>query len=361
MPNAMGGPQTYFLNLVEALVKIDSANEYVVFLNAEAVKQFPITAPMLRVQACRVPGRVRPLRLLWENLILPGQARRARLDVVHSLGYIAPFALSGRSVVTVLDMIHYLHPHDVEPLKRLLWRVLFPLSLRRVDEIVSISRSVKKDIARFFPWAESKITPIPLGVNHALFNQAPSNKPVPFHTQNTQPFILSVASISPHKNIGTLFRAFARIRATAPDLQLVLVGMKTAASDDMLRLAHTLSIDRHVIFAGRILDRELVTLYQSARALVFPSLYEGFGLPLLEAMACGCPVIASDRSSIPEVVGNAALLFNPENIDQLIELILRVLFSEDTRSEFKQLGIEQAARFTWETTASQTLDLYRSC
>jgi glycosyltransferase involved in cell wall biosynthesis len=361
IPDAMGGTQTYFLNLLRALVRIDPANEYLAFLNKNGAQNSRIASTNLQVQICPIPGRMRSLRLLWESLLLPSYARRLQIDLLHSLGYIAPFALSIPSVITVMDMIHYIYPYEIEKSKRILWKVLFPASLRRAKHAISISKSVKRDIVRFFPWAESKTTPISLGVDHTLFNPSLPGENFSFENDKVRQFILAVASISPHKNIGTLIRAFAQVQRMWPDLRLALVGMKTCHAKALEQLVHNLSLDAQVHFLGRISDMELAKLYRRARVLVFPSLYEGFGLPLLEAMACGCPVIASNRSSMPEVCEDAALLFDPDDVIQLTQVIVEVLSSEELRTELQRRGLEHAAKYTWETTATKTLEVYHRC
>jgi len=142
IPNTMGGTQIFFLNLTKNLVKIDPNSEFVVFLNADATHHFNLRAPNLSVQTCPIPGRLRPLRLPWENTVLPSYASRHGLDIVHSLGYIEPPILSIPSVVTVLNMIHYIHHGNIDTTKQILWRLLFPLWLKRADRVLSISHSV---------------------------------------------------------------------------------------------------------------------------------------------------------------------------------------------------------------------------
>jgi len=361
IPDAMGGTQTYFMNLLRALLRIDPMNTYVVFLNKDGARNFTIASANLQVQICPIPGRTRSLRLLWENLLLPSYVRRSQIDLLHSLGYIAPIALSVPSVITVPDMIHYIYPDEIEKPKRMLWKVLFPVSLRRANHVISISKSVKGDIVRFFPWAEPKTTPISLAVDHTLFNLSLPGENSSFENGKVCQFIIAVASISPHKNIGTLIQAFAQVQRMWPSLQLVLVGMKTSSAKTLSQLIHTLSLDAQIQFLGRISDMQLVKLYRSAKVLVFPSLYEGFGLPLLEAMSCGCPVIASNRSSIPEVVEDSALLFDPEDVAQLTQAVVEVLSSEESRTELVRRGLEHSAKYTWETTATETLKVYHRC
>lgn len=361
IPNAMGGTQTYFLNLLRALVCMDPSNNYLVFLNKDGAKDFRLAFPNLQAKVCPIPGRPRSLRVLWENAFLPSYTGRCHIDLLHSLGYLAPFGLSIPSIITVMDMIHYIYPDEIEKSKIITWKALFPASLRRADHVISISESVKREIACFFPWAESKTTPIPLGVDHALFRPLLPGEESFYVNDEARQFILAVGSLLPHKNLETLVRAFAMMHKTQPTLQLAIVGMSTSHAPRLRQLSHDLSVEARVRFLGRIADQELIHLYRRARVFVFPSLYEGFGLPLLEAMACGCPVIASNRSSIPEVSKDAAILVDPEDISQLISALTQVLSSEKVSAELRRRGLERAATFTWESTAARTLAVYRHC
>ena len=352
-PNGMGGTQTYFLNLVQALIKTHTDHEICVFLNADGADKFPFASPKLKIVRCFVPGQLRPLRLLWEYMVLPYYAKRQKLQILHSLGYISPIVPKIPLVVTVLDMIHYVRPKETGAFKQLLWRILFPLSLRTVNRIITISQNVGQEICANFPWAASKVIPIHLGVDHELFRIPDCRKGA-----GDTPFVLAVASIQPHKNLDGLIKAFAKVRQHLPYTRLVLVGMKTPTHEKLLKLIEALSLDDAVGFTGRISDQELIDLYQNAAVMVFPSLYEGFGLPILEAMACGCPVIASDCSVFREVAGDAALLINPEDYDELMNAMIKVINNEAIRSSLIGRGLKHVKIYTWEKTAEQTVSVY---
>ena len=355
IPDGMGGTQTYFLRLLEALLRADRDDEYVVFVNADGADRLPVRSARLRVEACPVPGTLRPARLLWEQWEVPRRAARLQLDLVHSLGYLAPGGLRMPSVVTVLDMIHYIHPDQIEPLKRGLWRVLFPRSLRRARRVIAISESVKRDIVRFFPWAGPKVTAVPLGVDRQLFSPAPEGS---VRASGEPPFVLGVASPAPHKNVDGLLRAFALAADAVPGLRLRLAGMVTRTTEALAGLAESLGLAGRVEFTGRVDDAALAELYRQAAVMVFPSRYEGFGLPALEAMACGCPVIASDRASLPEVVGDAALRVDPDDVEAMAAALRRVLGDAGLRSELRCRGLARAAGLSWDLTAERTLDVY---
>lgn len=360
LPNSMGGTQTYFLSLLDALSATTPKDEYVVYLNATAEKQFSISHPNVTTHSAPIDGKNRLVRLAWENLALPLRVNSDRLDIFHALGYLLPRGVSAPSVVTVLDMIHYARPKDISSQKMTLWRRMFPDSLKRADRVIAISNSVKNDICTFFPWAENKIHVTPLAVDHTLFNPPAS---IDIHTTllpSGRPFILGVASLAAHKNLDGLVRAYAMVRSHFPDFDLCLVGMKSPAYAEISSLVEELKLESHVIFTGRVPDHELVNLYHRAEMLVFPSHYEGFGLPVLEAMACGCPVVASDRYSVPEVAGDAALLIDPRNTEQIADAIMLVIQSAQIKSELIDRGLRRSMQFTWQRTAHSTHDVYQS-
>jgi glycosyltransferase involved in cell wall biosynthesis len=290
-------------------------------------------------------------------MVLGSRARTLRLDIVHSLGYLSPLRLDTKSVVTILDMVHYLHPNDIPRSKRYLWQLLLPTTLRRVDRIITISESVKRDLAQLFPRAALKAVAVPLAVDRSVFHPDPMGSVERRGADGTRT-VLAVASMSPHKNLEVLVRAVSQLRHEGATLRLLLVGRESRTSLELQRLAEDLGVADVLEFAGHVPEETLVRLYREAAVMVFPSLYEGFGLPPLEAMACGCPVIASSASSIPEVVGDAALFFDPRDPTVLAGHLRTVLGSDEVRASLVTRGFENVARFSWATTAARTLGVY---
>lgn len=356
LPDSMGGTQTYFLNLVKNLVHGAPNDQFFLFINAIAAASYDFRAGNLTVVHCQVSGHDRMMRLIWENTVLPKHARHYQLDLMHSLGYLSPLAMPIPSVVTVLDMIHFTRPADIGASKLLMWRLLFPLSLARAAKIITISRSVMDELVSFYPWVAKKTSPIHLGVDHELFSINSSSA----RSMSLQhPYVLAVASLSRHKNLGAIIRAFSLVAVQMPVLHLLLVGMRSNAAEELFSLARESGLSDRIRFTGRIPDSELVSLYQNATAFIYPSFYEGFGLPVLEAMACGCPVIASNRFSIPEIAGDAALLIDPSDTLQVAGATAMLVNSPGLRESLVKRGIHQAKRFNWTKTAEETLDVYR--
>lgn len=350
--DGMGGTQTYLLELLNALLATGD-DELIVFLGAQAA-QLPLQSPRLRVVNCPLPARGRAMHLVWEHAGFWASAHKSRIDVLHSLGYLAPPVGDLPHVVTVLDLVHYAFPTQIKPLKRMLWSYLLPASLRRVSAIITISDSVRSEMAKRFPWAATKAVTVPLGVDHSRFS--PGVTP-----HKRSPSILAVASPFPHKNLDGLLRAFARVRVERNDVILRLAGMHTPTSGRLMELAQRLCLGGAVEFLGRVSDDQLADLYRDASVMAFPSLYEGFGLPLLEAMASGCPVVCGNCAAVREVVGDAALITDVTDPVELASSLLQILdTSSEAANQLRERGFARASLFTWAETARRTRAVYES-
>jgi glycosyltransferase involved in cell wall biosynthesis len=349
----MGGTQTYLLRLVEGMRRVAPQHDYVLFLNEEGAAVRAPEFEGLEVDVCPLTGRVRPLRLLWEHTRLQARARSQNVDLLHSLGYIGPSHLSMPGVVTVLDLVHYHYPRQISFGKRTLWRWLFPRSLATAKHIVTISESVAADLQLLFPETRGRVTAVPLGVDAVTYPLADAGS-----RAGAQRYLLAVASPAPHKNLVTVLRALELLAGERPSLLLKVAGMRTSTTDHLGRVARELGIAERVEFTGHVDNTALDALYRGAAAMIFPSLYEGFGLPPLEAMARGCPVIASDRPAVPEVVGDAALTFSAENPQALASAIRAVLDDPALRGRLRASGLARAQVFNWDATARGTLGVY---
>lgn len=351
-PDAMGGTQTYLLRLLAAMRRVAPQHEYVLFVNEEGAAARAPELDGLELDVCPFSGRTRPLRLLWEHTRLRSRARARGVDLLHSLGYITPSDLPMPSVVTVLDLVHYRFPRQIGFAKRAVWRWLFPRSLAAADHIVTISHSVAAELEDRFPRTRGRVTAVPLGVDAAPESSSAAK------TMADELYLLAVASPAPHKNLVTVLRAMRSLAASHPTLKLKLVGMRTNTTARLAEASRELGVESRVEFTGRVDDVRLDALYRGAAAMVFPSLYEGFGLPPLEAMARGCPVIASDRSAVPEVVGDAAILFDAEDASALARAVDMLLADPHEQARLRAAGLSRARAFTWDATARGTLGVY---
>ena len=361
IPGLVGGSETYLRNLLSKLASIDSDNEYVLFTNTENSGSFNLEKANFLEVRCPIPARFRPARILWEQFILPIQCRRHKIDLLHSPGYVSPIVLPCPSVVSIHDMNYFFFPDDWSRLALLALKILVPLSARSSSQVIAVSQSSKKHIVKILKISEDKVNVTHNGVEKI------------FHPHHTRPdilkiknrmgikgsFILSVAFSHPHKNLGRLLQAYYILRKDrGVTHQLLLTGSPGRDHLELVRKVRKLGIDQEVIFTGYLPGHQLPLVYQAADLFVFPSLYEGFGLPILESMACGTPVVSSNAASLPEVVGKAGILVDPYDIDEMAEAMYRVLSDKSVAEDLTKRGLEQSKKFSWTETARKTLAIY---
>ena len=358
VPGETGGMETYARELVARLAAVDGLR-LTAFLNREAAEGE--SGPWHDIPNVTLPVRARN-RVEWvrgEQQHLPRQAARAGCDVVHSLASTAPLHGRFKRVTTIHDLNYKLVPEAHFGLLKVGMGVLVPASARRSHRIVAVSRSTARDLERHLRVAAAKIDVVPQGVSQdGAIDATPEPRMRADLDLGDRPLLLSVSAKRPHKNLLRLLEAHARLDpATRP--VLVIPGYETQHEAELVERARKLGSDGEVRFPHWLGQADLEGLYAAAAAFVFPSLYEGFGLPVLEAMRRGVPVACSDRSSLPEVAGDAALLFDPED-ERQIERALRMLLEDtDTRARLSAAGPERAAKFSWDATAEGTVASYR--
>lgn len=307
----------------------------------------------------RLPGL-----LTLGHVLIPAAAKRLRLDVIHDPTGVTPLLFGGggaRVVVTVHDVFPLSYPGHSAALDNLIYRRWLPYALPRVDCIITDSQHSRSDILRFMKVNPERIQAVPLGVR-ALFKPIPEREAralVKSACGVDKPYLLCVGSINTRKNLTLALRAFAAIQHDHPALRLVLVGGRSFATPLVEQTMTELMITDKVILAGTVEDHLLPAFYSAAEAFLFPSLYEGFGLPVLEAMACGTPVIVSNAASLPEVAGEAALLIDPHSVESISTAVQRVLTDATLKLDLRARGLARAAQFTWEKNARETLAIYR--
>jgi glycosyltransferase involved in cell wall biosynthesis len=302
----------------------------------------------------------RDLRTLSEHLYSPVRLPLGRIDVFNTL--MAPVVNFPWSLVLHMKTMHaYTAPEAIKPLPRLYRRLNYPRSARAADAIIINSESLRSEIQRYLDVDPRKLKLIYEAVDHDLFrpgDAGAARADVARHGV-TKPFVLFVSSLWPYKNCDGLLRAWALARGDLGDRQLAVVGAgrdeKYLAS--LRSLAAELGIASDVIFVGGVPLEETVSFYRAADVFVYPSLNETFGLPILEAMACGCPVVTSDTSAMPETAGGAAVLSDPKDPASIAKAILEA--AGPGRDRLRELGLQRAGQFTWAATAASTLDVYR--
>jgi glycosyltransferase involved in cell wall biosynthesis len=310
---------------------------------------------------CRANG-ARPAlpTSIWMQCLLPGQLARSSIDVCHFTNNVATLASPCPSVVTIHDMTLWLFPQH-HPRRRLLtMRPLIPLAARRADAIVTVSHSAKKDIVRLLRVPEDKVRVIAEA-------PAPCFKPITGRQLEDarrrlglpRRFFLYVGTIEPRKNLVRLLEAMGRLRASTREFPpLLVVGPRGWRDHAIFAAVDRLDLGGGVRFLGQVSTDTLVLIYNLAEALVFPSLYEGFGLPVVEAMACGTPVITSRRGSLPETAGDAAEFVNPSEVEDIAHAMQMLAADTERRAELRARGLSQAAQFTWVKAASLTREVY---
>ncbi len=296
--------------------------------------------------------------VLGEQTLLPALAARDGVELMHSMASTAPLWGRFRRVVTVHDLIYARVPDAHAGLRDKGMRVLVPGAARRSDRVIADSQSTREDLVTLLGVAAERIDVVPLGLG-TVRRDAPLAEPdvrARFEL-GERPVLLSVSAKRPHKNLLALLGALAQI-APADRPVLVIPGYPTAHERELRARASALDLASDVRFPAWVSEEELEGLWSIARAFVFPSLYEGFGLPVLEAMARGVPVTCSNASSVPEVAGDAALLFDPHDESAIAQALRQVLGDEALRERLRALGLARAREFTWERTARLTLDSY---
>jgi glycosyltransferase involved in cell wall biosynthesis len=354
------GINWYIYNLLQHLPSADPDLRYTAFLCE------PQFSPPPGLQLWRPHwSTTAPLRrMMWEQLAAPFALRRHGIDLFHAMAFVAPLSSPCPTVVTVLDLSFFRYPSAFTTGKRLYLQLMTRLSARRAAQVIAISDSTRRDVIATLGISPSRVQTVYCGIDER-FRALPPSQIEAFRGQKGLPdrFILFLGTIEPRKNVTHLVEAFARLCARHPnaaaDLYLVIAGAKGWLFEPLFAKVSSLGLEDRVLFPGYVPEKEKEWWYNAATCFCYPSLYEGFGLPPLEAMACGVPVITSDTSSLPEVVGEAGLMRPPQDIDALSTALHQVMGDPDLRAILSEQGKKQAAKFSWAQAAQQTAQIYR--
>lgn len=356
-----GGIGRYAVELLKALAALPGAPE-LVLLTTER-EDPPGLWGRFEHHALRGCRRL-PALMTYGNLALSAAVRRLRLDLVHDPNGIAPFlgpqGGAGR-IVTLHDAFPYVHPETHNRLDNWRYRTMLPAAARRADGVITVSDCSRRDLAAHLGLDPASISVISSAVSGQMAPVAPgaARQETLARYGIAWPYLLYVGGINGRKNIARLFEAFALVRAARPAMRLVVVGQRQWRTGAIDAAYQALGPDPGVIFTGYVADGDLPALYSAAELFVFPSLYEGFGFPPLEAMSCGTPVVTAGTSSLPEVVGDAALTVDPYDVQAIAAAVLRLLAEDELRATLRRRGSARAALFSWERVARQTLALYK--
>jgi len=360
MSGKYGGMHVYLENLLKNLLGIDHENSYILFCNAQNYKYLSFKNSNAKKVLCPVAKGLSISKTLWEQILLPLQTLIHRIDILFSPAYIAPALLNCKSVVTIHCTKYIHHPEDFDSLSLPILKLLIPLSARRCNRIITVSNCAKSEIMKAFNVPETKITVIPYA---AAPHFCPSDKTDNFIIEKygmKKKYILSVASTKPHKNLRGLIEAYVNLRESDKiDHQLVLVGDKRPLLKDDWVSKNFSKWQDDIVLAGIIPNDQLPPFYNNAEVFVFVSKYESFGIPIIESMACGTPVVTSTTFSMPEAAGGCALLANPHNPEDIADKIERLIKDENLRSELIVKGRKHAGTFSWGKTAELTLNVFK--
>ena len=353
----MGGISQYVLHLLSALAALDKENEYTIFQSWKDGRSRTPSATHFRCHSLYTPCHHR-----LERWALAAELWPHRLDVFHSPDFIPPAFGAKRRIITVHDLNFHYYPQFLTVESKRYYADQIQWAVRVADHISADSEATRQDLIDILHVPEPKVTTIHLAAN-PLYEQTYSETAVAATLQQhnlPHGFILFVGTLEPRKNLPMLLRAYALMRReTAVDVPLILIGSKGWLYDEIFATIEELGLRDHVRHLPHIFDEQLAHLYTAAGVLVTPSYYEGFGLPALEAMHCGCPVIVSNRGSLPEVAGEAGLLLDPDDMTAWAESMAQVLSSADLRARMVKNGRVQAQKFSWQKTAAATLKLYQ--
>jgi glycosyltransferase involved in cell wall biosynthesis len=283
--------------------------------------------------------------------------RNLQIDLLHATYNVSPF-IRLPYVVTVHDVIFRLYPQYFSPRVRLLLTTLMPVSMWRARIVITVSETSKRDIIQFYPFTRNKIV-VTHEAGGPIVNVQGEPTVVDKYTQGKE-FILTVGTVQPRKNIARLVQAYIILRQLQiTTARLVIVGRSQWQGSEIQQIAAGSMYSHDIIFTGYLDDAAVAALYQACAVFIYPSLYEGFGLPLLEAMSFGAPVITSNTSSLPEVAGDAALLIDPLSIEQITDALKRILTDPNLSENLRMCGRKRASQFTWQRTALETLEAYK--
>jgi glycosyltransferase involved in cell wall biosynthesis len=360
-----GGIGRYARELLRALAAADPENTYRIFVASPRPIPFPLPPLPARASLFQLPLHDRWLARLWHRarLPIPIELALGPLDLYHSPDFTLPPTLPGTpALLTVHDLSFVRDPDSAAPSQRRYLEAVVPRSVGRASRILVDSEATRADVIELYRLPPDKVTVLYGGVDESL---QPISDPATLSAVRARyglghfPFILSVGTLQPRKNYVRLVQAFGQLAPSVPGLLLVIGGGKGWLYDSIFAEVNRLGLEGRVCYPGYVADGDLPALYSAAQVFAYPSLYEGFGLPVLEAMACGTPVVTSTASCLPEVAGGAALLVEPRDVDGLAAALRRPLEDDGLRQSLIAKGRVRARQFTWTKAARQLLEIYQ--
>lgn len=361
------GDEVVFFNLVKNLADIDNENEYLLFTDitdATALQYIGVIFGIENKKNFQIVSLESPNKFIWNLWTLPQYLKKNPVDAYHTQ-YITPFFVPReiKIITHVHDVSFLAYPELIKKTDLFFLKLLIPISLKRADKIIAVSEFTKNEIVKYYKTDPQKIEVVYNAVGEDFLQSDYSgNELFEIRKKYNLPeeFILYIGTLQPRKSIPMLIRAFARMKEENPEIKLVLAGNRNAHNFDsnIDKEIERLKISGNIIFPGFVDEKDKSALFQLAKAFIFPSLYEGFGIPILEAMSQKIPVLASDISVHREIAGNGALYFNPESIDEMQEKLYNILVDENLRKNLINLGNVRLDFFSWKKSAEKMLEIY---
>lgn len=309
-----------------------------------------------------LPTHRPPVRILWEQLVQPFEILRRKPDLLHGLAFVLPVATTTPGIITIFDLSFFHVPETFNRVNRLYLQTMSRVSAKRAVHICAIAEHGRQDIVKILGVTPDKVSVVYPGLDPRFATPPTASEIAEFRQRKGLPdrYVLFQGTLEPRKNVPMLVRAYAEARKQVPDVHLVLAGGKGWGFDEIFAEVERLGLQTHVHFPGFVPSEEQRLWYAAAELFVYPSRYEGFGLPPLEAMASGTPVITSNAASLSEVVGDAGTMIDPNDEAALTAAMMTLLRDPALRAERQHLGLRQAATFRWETSACTQAEVYRT-
>jgi glycosyltransferase involved in cell wall biosynthesis len=359
-----GGIGRYVRDLTAALSRLDTQQPYRLFVSGASKNKLP-SPPAQNFTWRPTPLTPTWLARIWHraHVPLPIETFIGKIDLYHATDFVLPPAnRKTRTLLTVHDLSFVRVPETASPSLKAYLDVVVPASVKRANHVLADSQATKDDLISLYQTSPEKITVLLSGVDNRykrVDDQQVQNVVREKYKIGAQPYIFTIGTVQPRKNYSRLIRALAQLRAEGNDIALVIAGGRGWLEDEMYQTLRDTKMQDHVRLIGFADENDIPALYSSAICTAFPSLYEGFGLPVLESMACGTPVVTSNVSSLPEVAGDAALQVNPYDIEAITDAIRQLINDSTLRATLTERGYEQIKRFTWESSARQLQAVYR--
>lgn len=357
------GIERYALELIKNLARLDDVNKYVLFFNSHEPLNNVVKKHNFETYVTAVPTKFRLLRIFWEQFWLALELKSNDVNIFHGPSFLSPLKKTCKYVVMIHDLSFFKYPESFTLENKLYFKFFLERSIKSADAIIANSEATKKDIIHYF-----KVDPLKIHVTYLAVDEKyrPLNNPAKAEEVKKkyglpEKFILFTGVLSPRKNLERTLLAFCLLkRKRKYPHKFVVVGKKGWLYDPIFEKIKFLNLENDVIFTDYVPEEDLPYFYNLADVFVLASLYEGFGLPIIEAMACGCPVVTSNRSSMPEIAGDAALLVDALKVDDIVAAFEKIIDDPELRATLVKRGFEQVKKFSWKTTAEKTLEVYKS-